>query len=132
MAKHAAVCYVLGETEAAEAVAGFYTLSNLSVELNDLPADKSKLFPRYPLVPAILIGRLAVDTQFQGGGRGEFLLIDALKRALAASAATGAAVVIVDAKSQEAGDFYRQYGFESFAGGVDRLFIPMATLQKLV
>lgn len=131
MAKHVAVCYVLVDEEKPEDVAGFDTLSNLSVELDSIPSQKTKLFPKYPQVPAILIGRLAVGRQFQGGGRGEFLLVDALMRALASSTVTGAAVVIVDAKSQAGCDFYRRYGFESFTGITDRLFIPMATLEKL-
>ena len=63
---------------------------------------------------------------------GEFLLIDALQLAHASSAVTGAAVIVVDAKSKAVGDFYLQYGFKPFIAITNRLFIPMATVQKIV
>ncbi len=131
MAKRVAVCYVLADDEKARTVCGFYTLSNLSIELTEIPPDKSRLFPRYPELPAILLGRLAVDQAFRGRGFGECLLIDSLKRALASSKVTGAAVVVVDAKSEAGRKFYQRYGFRRFVGVADRLFIPMETLEKM-
>jgi len=97
----------------------------------EIPSDKSRLFPRYPELPAILLGRLAVDQTFRGRGFGELLLIDSLKRALASSKVTGAAVVVVDAKGEAGSNFYQRYGFKRFVGVVDRLFIPMETLEKM-
>ena len=70
MAKRAAVCYVLEDEDAPGFVCGFYTLSNLSVEISDIPAVKRDSFPRYPQVPAVLLGRLAVAKRFQGAGIG--------------------------------------------------------------
>ncbi len=131
MAKRAAVCYVLEDEKTPGSVSGFYTLSNLSVELSDIPAATRNAFPRYPQVPAILLGRLAVDKEFQGTGIGEHLLIDALQRALASSKVTGASIIVVDAKNKTGSDFYRQYGFKPFAGVTNRLFMPMATVAKL-
>jgi GNAT superfamily N-acetyltransferase len=63
------------------AVAGYYTVSATSVKLGDLPQETVRRLPRYPLVPATLIGRLAVDRNRQGKGYGRFLLADALFRA---------------------------------------------------
>ena len=131
MAKRAAVCYVLEDDEKPGSVCGFYTLSNLSVELNEIPVAKRKSFPKYPQVPAILLGRLAVDKKFQGAGIGEHLLIDALQRALASSKVTGAGVIVVDAKNESVCDFYLQYGFKPFIGIANRLFITMATVEKM-
>jgi GNAT superfamily N-acetyltransferase len=131
MAKRVAVCYVLADDETPGAVCGFYTLSNLSIELTEIPPDKSRLFPRYPELPAILLGRLAVDQAFRGRGFGELLLIDSLQRALASSKVTGAAVVVVDAKSVAGSNFYQRYGFKSFVGVADRLFILMETLEEM-
>lgn len=131
MAKRAAVCYVLEDEEKPGSVCGCYTLSNLSVELGAIPARIRNSFPRYPQIPAVLLGRLAVDKQFQGAGIGEYLLIDALQRALASSRVTGAAVIVVDAKNKAGSDFYLQYGFKPFIGITHRLIIPMATVEKM-
>ena len=63
-------------------IAGFYTLSAHLVNLADLPENVAKKLPRYPNVPATLLGRLAVSENFRGQGIGELLLLDALQRAL--------------------------------------------------
>lgn len=42
-------------------IAGFYTLASTSVLLLDLPAHLQKKLPRYPSVPAVRMGCLAVD-----------------------------------------------------------------------
>jgi predicted N-acetyltransferase YhbS len=62
-------------------IAGYYTLASASILLADLPAATSKKLPRYPSVPAVRMGRLAVDRGFQGQGLGGALLADALERA---------------------------------------------------
>jgi len=51
-------------------VAVYYTIAATSVPLVDLPQDEAKRLPRYPTVPAVRIGRLAVDERFQGRGLG--------------------------------------------------------------
>jgi GNAT superfamily N-acetyltransferase len=78
-----------------ETIAGYYTLSSTSVQLSELPAQIVRKLPRYPLVPATLLGRLAVDRRQQGKGYGRFLLADALYRASRSEVASFA--VIVDA-----------------------------------
>jgi GNAT superfamily N-acetyltransferase len=112
-------------------VAGFYTLSNTSVPLRDLPEDIAKKLPRYPDVPATLLGRLAVDRGFRGLRLGERLLLDALERSLATADAIGSVAVIVDAKEGSA-EFYEQYGFKQFPENRSRLFISMKTISRLL
>ena len=63
-------------------IVGYYTLSAFSINLPGLPADQIKKLPRYPVVPATLLGRLAVDLGYRGRRLGEFLLMDALARSL--------------------------------------------------
>ena len=63
-------------------IAGFYTLSMYSVYLSDIPDHIRKKLPKYPHIPAVLLGRLAVDLRFRGKGIGELLLLDAMNRAL--------------------------------------------------
>jgi predicted N-acetyltransferase YhbS len=83
----------------------------------------------YPVLPAALIGRLAVDRRWQGRQLGAALLYDAIARAIRADAAVFA--LLVDAKD-EAARFYRHHGFEAFAGRAKRLFLPVATARRVV
>lgn len=47
-------------------IAGYYTLAAASILLKDLPQDIAKKLPRYPTVPAVRMGRLAVDEKYKG------------------------------------------------------------------
>ena len=42
-------------------IVGFYSLSSFTLAITDLPPTHSKRLPRYDLIPAALIGRLARD-----------------------------------------------------------------------
>ena len=90
-------------------IGGFYTLSATALRLHDLPEDIARRLPRYPLVPATLIGRLAVDRRCHGQGWGSFLLIDALHRCVTSEIASYA--VVVDAIDDTARDFYLHASF---------------------
>lgn len=129
MDKRIAVVYVLLD-RAEERIAGYYTLSSLSVEL---PEDASKGLPKYPEYPATLLGRLAVDNSYQGEGLGGRILLDALGRALAGSRAVASYAVVTDAKNEQAEAFYERYGFSplSTEDGKIRLFLPMGTVERL-
>jgi predicted GNAT family N-acyltransferase len=113
-------------------IAGYYTLSNASVVMRDLPEKTTKKLPRYPVLPATLIGRLALDARYAGTGLGGELLDDALRTALAASQVTGSTFVIVDALDDDARDFYRRYGFVELQSEAERgrLFLPMVTVKR--
>jgi GNAT superfamily N-acetyltransferase len=97
--------------------------------LNQLPEEFARKLPRYPDVPAILLGRMARDLEFPGIG--DVLLTDALKRAWRHSSEVAATVVIVDAKNQRASEFYRRYGFTEIKESPHRLFVPMSTIAKI-
>jgi GNAT superfamily N-acetyltransferase len=71
VSKRVAACFVA--TPDGSTVAGFYTLSQYSVDLVELPRVIAVKLPRYPEVPATLLGRLAVNQAFRGQGIGEFL-----------------------------------------------------------
>ena len=77
--KHIAVTYVMHDLEK-DHIAGYYTLSSTGIELKSLPDTCKKKLPKYPVVPATLIGRLAVDIKYHGQGLGKLLLSDAIKR----------------------------------------------------
>lgn len=113
-------------------IVGYYSLSQFSVKLSELPSAMTAKLPRYPVVPATLIGRLAVDRRFRGKGIGELLLMDALARCLTVSKQVACAAVIVDAKDETAKRFYLKYGFMELPGAEKRLFIPIATVHAML
>jgi len=125
-----AVPYVLADP-ATGAVVGYYTLSTLSILAESLPDELTRKLPRYQALPAVLIGRLAVDQRYRGRGLGELLLMDALHRGFDISRQVGAMAVVVDAKDDAARSFYERYGFRRFVDHEYRLFLPMATVARL-
>ena len=120
-------CFVIVEI-ATNNVAGYYTLSAASIALPDLPPEEARRLPRYPTLPAVRIGRLAVDRRFQRRGLGELMLVDAVNRTMQDAAAAFA--MLVDAKNDQAVAFYQRYGFRPMAGKPRTLFLPLATAQK--
>lgn len=108
-------------------IAGYYTLASASLLLTDLPAATAKKLPRYPTVPAVRMGRLAVDQTFKGQGLGGALLADALLRAARSEIAAHA--LMVDAKDAMAAAFYRHHGFVALPETPLMLFLPLATVS---
>ena len=127
--KRVAVAFVL--TPDGKTVAGYYTLSQYSVDLVAISDEVAAKLPKYPFVPATLIGRLAVSNEFRGQGLGELLLLDALNRCLSGSKQVASAAVIVDAKDDGGAAFYQKYGFIELPKTPKRLFLPMVTIEKL-
>ena len=128
--KGVAVAFVLVDEKCGR-VAGFYTLSATSILLSDLPPETAKRLPKYPRVPATLIGRLAVDLRYRGQKLGEFMLMDAMRRSLEASREVGSMAVIVDSKDAESKAFYRRYGFIELVDDRYRLFLSLKTIESL-
>lgn len=105
-------------------VVGYYTLSTLSIALNDLPEEVARKLPRHP-ISAALIGQLAVSEQAQGYGVGKMLLMDAIKRTLGVSDEIAIYALVVDAIDEQAERFYQQLGFSSLSPENRRLFLPL-------
>ena len=122
-------CFVAVE-QGREVLASYYTVASSSVPLTDLPEEVTKKLPRYPSVPAVRMGRLAVDQQFRGKGLGAAMLADALQRSVKAEIA--AYTLVVDAKDEQAAAFYRHHGFLAFNDNQLALFLPLATAQGLL
>ena len=125
--RYVATPFVLYDLDAGR-IAGYYTLAASGIQFEDLPEPMRKKLPRYPIVPAILLGRLAVDERDRGQGLGAFLLVDALRRSLINEIV--AAAVVVDAKDDAARAFYEYHNFVSVAGVPLRLFLPMTLIAR--
>lgn len=128
--RRVAAVFVLVE-RGTTAILGYYTLSATSVQAEALPDDLVKRVPRYPHLPAILLGRLAVDTRAQGAGIGAALLANALHRSTTVAADIGAMFIVVDAKDDAARRFYERHGFRRFLDNEYRLFLPMTTAEQM-
>lgn len=120
-----ATCFVAVTSDGQ--ILGYYTLAATGVALSNIPAGFRKKLPRYPTVPAVLMGRLAVDGKYGGFGLGSLLLADALKRI--SKAEIVAYALIVEAKDEAAIGFYRHFGFTSFEDATKHLFFPLANLR---
>lgn len=129
--RYSAAPFVLVPDAGSSIILGYYTLSAHGVMLGELPEAIIKTLPRYPNVPAILLGRLAIDRRFTGQRLGEYLLMDALHRAYALSDEIAAAAIVVDAIDAEAVQFYEHFEFIRFPGSPNRLFLPMKTIARL-
>ncbi len=126
--RNVAFSYVMS-FESETQVYGYYTLSTYSVPFESLPSQLSKL-TRYNHIPAILIGRLAVDQSLQNQGYGELLLINALQR-IAQSNDFAVMLVIVEPKDEPSTAFYTRFGFLPLKNDPHRLFLPYKTITKL-
>ena len=128
--KYVATTFVLTARDNSKVI-GYYTLSSLAVDAGELPVNIAKKLPKYNLLPATLLGRLAVDKKYHGKKLGELLIVDALRRSINSSKEVASMAIIVDAKDDSAANFYKHYGFTQFSGYKNKLFMPMATIAKL-
>jgi len=128
MQARASACFVLVPASDPGRIAGYYTLSAATVSLTGLPAELAKRLPRYPDLPATLLGCLARDLAFRKAGLGDYLLTDALRRALSNTVIIGCVAVVTDPKDEKAAAFYRRYGFRVCEATGKRLLLPMAKI----
>ncbi len=128
--KNVASTFVMADKEGT--IAGYYTLSATGINAEDLPEEIVKKLPRYPLLPAALLGRLAVDNNYQGKGIGKILLMDGLRRSFEIKTEMASMAVIVDAKDDSAKKFYEKYGFMSFPKQPYKLLLPMSSISVLL
>lgn len=129
--KRVAAVFVL--TPDGKTIAGYYTLSQYTIEPGELPdeAVHRLRLPHYDKLPATLMGRLARSKQFKGAGLGEILLMGALEKALLHSKNIASLAVVVDAKDEKAHNFYLSYGFIALPDHPNRLFMLMETIEQL-
>jgi len=124
-----ATCFVAREL-ATDRVAGFYTLSSSNVPLNQVPEPLAKKLPRYPSIPAVLIGWLGRHRDFAGEGVGEALLFDAIRTV--ATSSIGAHAIFADAIDARAASFYAAFGFTPLIERPRTLYLPVKTARELL
>ena len=125
--RRVSACFVAVDAGTA-AIGGYYTLAATSIPLPDITAATAKKLPRYPLVSAVRLGRLAVSTIHRGKGLGAALLIDSITRALRAEIMAFA--LVADAKDDAALAFYRHHGFTAFESVPMSLYLPLSEAAR--
>jgi GNAT superfamily N-acetyltransferase len=111
-------------------ILGFYTLSAYTILGAELPATLTKKLPKYPLIPATLLGRLAVHRELQGQKLGRLLLMDALHRSWKNTGQIASVGVVAEAFDEAARRFYLHHEFVPIAEHPRKLFIAMDTIAK--
>ena len=122
--------YVICAADEPLRVVGYYAISTAMAHRSGLPT--AKLRRGMPdEIPLLLIGRLAVDVDYQKRSLGADLLIDALRRCLLAAETAGARAIITHAIDDEALTFYEHHGFVRCPLGVRTLLMPIETARAL-
>ena len=121
-------CFVA--CDSAGTIAAYYTFAATSFPLSDLPSEQTKRLPRYGVLAAELIRRLAVDQRFRGRRLASALIVDAARRVVGADSAVFA--LVVDAKGDATVAFYEHLEFRRFVSRPMSLYLPIATALKAI
>jgi predicted GNAT family N-acyltransferase len=130
MRRKANAVFVMVPEESPSWIAGYFTLCAYGLSRETIPEAAQKHIPRYPLVSATLIGRLAISKDSRGMGLGSVLLAKALQKAYQNAAVVGSSMVVVDAIDESAVRFYQAHGFIKLPESM-RLILPMSTIAQL-
>lgn len=120
-------CYVCLDADTLK-VLGYYTLSAVAVERADLSGKARRNAPNP--VPAVLMGRLAIDAQAQGSGLGSHLVRDAILSTLAAADRIGVRILLVHALHERAATFYEKLGFQRSPTDPLHLYVLLSDARK--
>jgi GNAT superfamily N-acetyltransferase len=127
MRRKANAVFVLAPQSSPQRIAGYFTLCAYGLAPGFIPEAARRHIPRYPMVSATLLGRLAIATEFQGQGLGSILLAKALEKAYGNAAHVGSSMVVVDAIDERAARFYAAHGFIQLPESM-RLVLPMRSI----
>jgi GNAT superfamily N-acetyltransferase len=104
-------------------VVGYYAIAAGSIARRETPGPIRRNMP--DPIPALILGRLAVDCRYQGAGIGQGLLKDALARSINVSEQVGARVLVVHALNGKAEAFYPKHGFIMSLPAPNTLLLPL-------
>jgi len=110
-------------------IVGYFALSMGQILAHETTGAMRRNMPKF--IPAVVLGRLAIDRAWQGKGLGRALLADAVRRAQIASAEVSARLVIVHAISPAAEAFYLHHGFARLPVETPTLALDLVKLRRL-
>ncbi len=109
-------------------VVGYHALAAGSIARKESPGGLKRNMPAP--IPALILGRLAVDLQWQRQGIGPGLVRDAIARSINVSKQIGTQVLIVHALNGKAETFYRKYGFVESRLVPGTLLLPLLIAEQ--
>lgn len=112
--------------DAPDRILGFYSLAPASIEHDVVPPSMTKGLARHK-APGFLLARLAVDKSVTGRGLGGQLLLAAALRCIRVTEDVGGLLMIIDAKTDRAAQWYASYGAEPLMDHPLTLVVPLAT-----
>lgn len=110
-------------------IIGYAALSMGQILGQEVTGSMRRNMPKH--IPAVVLGRLAIDRAWQGKGLGRALLADVVRRALLASAEVSARLVIVHALSPAAEAFYLHHGFTRLPVETPALALDLVKFQTV-
>jgi predicted GNAT family N-acyltransferase len=131
MRRKANAVFVMVALDDPRQIVGYFTQCAMALAQSDVPLAARRYVPRYPLVSATLIGRLAVAMKRQGQGFGAMLLAPALRKAYENADVVGSSMVVVDAIDERAASFYLAHGFIRLPDSM-RLILPMRAIGDVL
>ncbi len=118
---------------------GFYAINAHAVDYRDLPSRFARSRPGHGSIPAAFVAMIGRDQRYSGQGFGSDLLVDALRRITQAADVIGLAVVLLDVldcgdpeRTARRQPLYQSYGFQPLPSNPARLYLPLATVRKLM
>ena len=108
---------------------GYYSISAHSVLRDCLPEDIK--LASYKNIPFLLLGRLAVDKEYQGQGYGDTLIFHAFKTTLDAAEKVGILGMVVEAKDDSTVSFYEGFGFKRLHKSRNKLVLSITMMKML-
>ena len=127
MADAASRTYVVCPT-GSHSVIGFYALSMGQILNQEATGAMRRNMPRQ--IPAVILGRLAIDRNWQGQGIGAALLRDAVERSVRAAGEVAARLLVVHAISPAAEAYYRHFGFTRLPVETPTLALDLVKLAR--
>lgn len=112
-----------------DVVVAFYTLTAHSFSRDELPKKLAR--GEQVIVPALLLGKFALDVSLHGQGLSRILIADVVTEAEKASQIAAARYLIVDALTPEVMGFFERFGFHRSSrldAHPNRLFARIADL----
>lgn len=111
-------------------IIGFFSLNLCQIKSEALPLAMAKKLPRD--VSGVRLGRLARAKEYRGQGIGEVLLVAAMHKFMEIFQRGGGIGLFVDAKDENAREFYQRFGFVPLPSNEFQLFLPTRTIQESV
>lgn len=120
--------FVAVEDENSSRILGFYSLAPASLAFERTPAVVKRGLARHE-VPVFRLARLAVDRSVHGAGLGGQLLVAAGRRCLRAAAQVGGVALLIDAKDDQAAEWYARFGAIPLLDTPLSLLLPLQTIH---